>query len=121
MSPLTMFFTLLSASPCLITKYLFPEVTARFRSSSIEPTASHFAHLSHLQTGKGVPQNRSRENAQFFFSFSHSPIRPSLICEGSQFIFWLFCKSFGLTAFTSTHHAFLAKYISGFLHLQQKG
>src|SRR3989338_3033035 len=116
-----MFFLLDSDSPCRIIKFLLPETTPRFLSSSTEPTASHFLHASHLQTGNGVPQYLSRENAQFFFSLSHSPIRPSLMCSGCQLIFWLLAKSFCLTAFTSTHQAFRAKYISGFLHLQQKG
>src|SRR3989344_678250 len=116
-----MFFILLSASPWRIIKYLLPEAAPRFFNSLTDPTASHFWHSPHRQTGKGVPQYLSRENAQFFSSFSHSPIRPSLICSGCQFIERLLAIRFFLTLFTSTHHDFLVKYIKGVLHLQQNG
>ena len=41
---------------------------------------------SHTQTGRGVPQKRSRDRAQSTLPFSHSPIRPSPTSDGSQLI-----------------------------------
>src|SRR3989344_739018 len=83
-SAFKIFFTFCSASPCRIMKYVLPDVIARNVSSAMEPTVSHFSHLVQRHTGKGVPQYRSRENAQSFFSLSHPPNRPSCKCSGCQ-------------------------------------
>src|SRR3989339_2111401 len=56
----------------------------KFRSSSKLPIQIFFGQPSQTQTGKGVPQYRSREKAQSFTSRNHSPNRPSLMFSGSQ-------------------------------------
>src|SRR3989338_5748955 len=81
------FLILLPASPWRITKYLLPDFFVFFFNSSKLPITCFLLHLLHSQTGNGVPQYRSREIAQSFTSLSHSPKRPSPMCEGSQFIF----------------------------------
>src|ERR1035437_605477 len=85
-SELIIFFTLLSDSPCRMTKYLLPDFFVFSFKYAMLPITSIFLQESQTQTGSGVPQYRSREIAQSFISRSHSPKRPSLICAGSQFI-----------------------------------
>src|SRR6185295_9452490 len=89
LEPITL-CVLFSASPCLMTQYLF---LGFFAISATDPTTFFSPHFEHVQIGRGVPQYLSREIAQSLTSRSHSPNLPSLMYSGSQFIF-----SFSLTS-----------------------
>src|SRR3972149_11119856 len=80
------FFTLNIVCPCRIIKYRLRSCE-RSPNSTTLPTASPCPHVSHRHIGNGVPQYRSRENAQSFTCESHSPKRPSFICSGTQLTF----------------------------------
>src|SRR5215510_772289 len=56
------------------------------RSSATLPTHFSFLHESQIQTGRGVPQNRSRDSAQSLFSSSQLPKRPAPTSGGTQLI-----------------------------------
>jgi hypothetical protein len=52
------------------------------RAVRVDP--AHVAAGEVRQMGSGVPQNRSRDNAQSTLLASHSPNRPSRMCSGCQ-------------------------------------
>ena len=66
-------------------------VPASAPNSARDPTQT-VCPSSHRHTGRGVPQNRSRDSAQSMLLDSHSPMRPSRMCSGCQPMVW-FCPT----------------------------
>src|SRR3954464_14417885 len=83
LSQLQIFWRLLLVWPWRMTKYVLPDFFESDFNFSIESTIVR-SPSAVVQIGSGVPQYRSRENAQSLTSRSHSPNRPSRICDGSQ-------------------------------------
>src|SRR3989344_1406814 len=102
-SELTIFFTLFSASPWRITKYVLPDFFVYFFNSSREPMAVTFP-LASFQIGKGLAQKRWREIDQSRAPRSHLPKRPSFICAGNHVIPFAFLNKFSLIFVTETNH-----------------
>ena len=61
-----------------------------------------------VQTGSGVPQNRSRDSAQSTLFSSQLPKRPAWMCAGTHLIVSLSATMRRLYAVVRMYHAFFA-------------
>ena len=74
-------------------------------SSAEELTQRCSPQSSQIQIGTGVPQYRLRENCQSMLFSSQSPIRPALMCPGTQFVAALLAMSSPLRSVVRMYQA----------------
>ncbi len=81
----------------------------RSASSATDPMHVSVPQSSQRHTGSGVPQNRSRDNAQSTLFSSQSPKRPCLMCSGCQPMVSFSRSSSALYADVRANHVGLAQ------------